>query len=709
MRIIQISRLAWCGLAVVAGIASATASAAPSFREEFARLGGVPYTTTLAAASSSDTVAWVTTHAGEVALWVATAPRYEARRVTVLTGDTGDVIDGLALSPNGHWLTYTRGPSAAPNGRTPNPAALVNGLENALWVADTAGGLPVKVATGASDALFAPDSSRFVYLHGGEPELIAIEAAANGLHLGAPKTLFKDFGDLGELTWSPAGDALAFVSDRPAHSLIGIYRLGDDRVHYVAPSIYRDVGVAWSRDGRQLAFLRLPGVSSGDIGDVLKNSRFSIWVASATGAQAAQIYRSPGLDANAQTDGSLHWLKNGQVIFLSDADGYSHLYAIDPVTRRVTQLSRGACDQESIAVNGNADQVVASGNCYEQSRRDVATWALGTTSWTRLSSAQSVATDPVFIGSGNKVLYRSATYDRAQAPAVHDAAGREQLLGSDAALRQPALRLPEIVHFAAADGTALTAVWFSPRNVQRRARAPAVVYVHGGPIRQMLPAWHMNSYYAYVYAANQLLALHGVGVLAVNYRTGAGFGRTFRDAAAYGPNGLSELQDVIAAGEYLRSRPEIDSARIGIYGGSYGGHLVANALARRSDLFMAGVAWHGIYDFTQWITNVGHPNRLAAPWGSSEATRDLAFQGSALSQVSSWRSPTLLISGDDDRNVDFAETVTLYQALENAKVPVEVYVLPNEVHAFLRFNSWLDVVDRTGRFLLDHLTPQAAQ
>jgi dipeptidyl aminopeptidase/acylaminoacyl peptidase len=74
-----------------------------------------------------------------------------------------------------------------------------------------------------------------------------------------------------------------------------------------------------------------------------------------------------------------------------------------------------------------------------------------------------------------------------------------------------------------------------------------------------------------------------------------------------------------------------------------------------------------------------------------------------MSQVQSWRSPVLLISGDDDRNVDFTETISLYKALEQARVPVSAFVLPNEVHSFLRFDSWTQVIDRTANFLLEHL------
>ncbi|HMH30311.1 MAG TPA: prolyl oligopeptidase family serine peptidase [Steroidobacteraceae bacterium] len=691
-------------LLVAAQVAANRAHADSRLAAEYAQIAGSVYTTTVAAASGSDTVAWVTTHRGDVALWVAKGPAYLPRKLLELPGDTGDEINGLVLSPDGRWLTFNRGPSDAPNGRVPNPAGLANGLEDALWVITTRGGQPEKIAIGASSATFAPDSARFVFVVENQVLVSKLKATPPANDFEPATMLFKEMGGIDSLVWSPSGDALAFTSARPGHGLVGVFKL-HDRVRYIAPSIDRDVQVSWSLDGRRLAFLRLTGVAAGQVANVMTDTRFAILVADASGSEAIEVYRSPGSDAGIATSDSLHWLKDGRVAYISDADGYSHVYAVDPDSRQVTQLTKGRCDEEAIVVNAAGDALAASGNCFDQDRREVAMLDLVEGAWKRVSADRSIATDPVFVGLGNTLLYRSASYDRAQSPAI-GSTGRERLLSNGSTTAQ-SLELPEIFHLAASDGTPLTAVWFAPRGAPSGSRAPAVVYVHGGPIRQMMPGWHPNPYYAYVYAANQLLARHGVGVLAINYRTGVGFGRAFRNAEGFGPNGLSELQDVIAAGDKLRSIPGIDPARIGIYGGSYGGHLTANALARRSDLFSAGVAWHGIYDFTQWATNVGHPNRLSTAWGNTESTRGLAYQSSALSQVRTWRSPVLLISGDDDRNVDFVETISLYRALEDAHVPVSAFVLPNEVHSFLRFSSWTQVIDRTASFLLAHLSADA--
>ena len=114
----------------------------------------------------------------------------------------------------------------------------------------------------------------------------------------------------------------------------------------------------------------------------------------------------------------------------------------------------------------------------------------------------------------------------------------------------------------------------------------------------MLLGWHYSDYYANAYASNQYLASRGFVVLSINYRLGIGYGYEFHRPPSGGAQGASEYLDVKAAGEYLRTLPQVDGARIGIYGGSYGGFLTAMALARNSDLFSAGVDIHGVHDWT---------------------------------------------------------------------------------------------------------------
>ena len=186
------------------------------------------------------------------------------------------------------------------------------------------------------------------------------------------------------------------------------------------------------------------------------------------------------------------------------------------------------------------------------------------------------------------------------------------------------------------------------------AKHPALVFMHGGSRRQMLLGWHYMDYYNNAYAMNQYLASQGYVVLSINYRSGIGYGLNFREAINYGASGASEFNDVEGAGLYLRTRADVDPARIGLWGGSYGGYLTALGLARASDLFAAGVDFHGVHD---WSARLPATAAAVSAGGAREDAARTAFESSPMASVRTWRSPVLLIHGDDDRNVNFSETI----------------------------------------------------
>jgi dipeptidyl aminopeptidase/acylaminoacyl peptidase len=196
-------------------------------------------------------------------------------------------------------------------------------------------------------------------------------------------------------------------------------------------------------------------------------------------------------------------------------------------------------------------------------------------------------------------------------------------------------------------------------------------------------------YYNNAYAMNQYLASLGYVVLSINYRSGIGYGLQFREAVNQGPSGASEYHDVEGAGLYLRGREDVDPKRIGLWGGSYGGYLTAMGLSRGSDLFAAGVDFHGVHD---WSARAG-----AAPNATDDAART-DFESSPMASVKTWRSPVLLIAGDDDRNVNFSETVNMAIALRQQGVYFEQLILPDEIHGFLRHESWLKSYKATADF-----------
>jgi dipeptidyl aminopeptidase/acylaminoacyl peptidase len=198
-------------------------------------------------------------------------------------------------------------------------------------------------------------------------------------------------------------------------------------------------------------------------------------------------------------------------------------------------------------------------------------------------------------------------------------------------------------------------------------------------------------------------------VLSVNYRLGIGYGYDFHNPPGAGWRGAAEYQDVKAAGEWLRAQPQVDPTRVGIYGGSYGGYLTALALALDSNLFAAGVDIHGVHDWTARLVRglFGEERYEKVP--DAERAAEVAWRSSPVSAIATWRSPVLVIHGDDDRNVRFSQSVDLVRRLAAAGVPHEELVVPDDTHHFMRHANQVRVDLKTAEFLERKLVRSGAE
>jgi dipeptidyl aminopeptidase/acylaminoacyl peptidase len=307
---------------------------------------------------------------------------------------------------------------------------------------------------------------------------------------------------------------------------------------------------------------------------------------------------------------------------------------------------------------------------------------------------------PVPLAAG-RVAFVSAAAIRPAVVEIQLRPGLNRIINASNPSGGAATVVPQRVVFTAADGTSVHGQLFTTGGT---AKKPGVIFVHGGPPRQMLLGWSYMDYYSNAYAVNQALAQRGFVVLSVNYRLGIGYGRAFQHPDKGGPAGASEYQDVVAGAKYLQALPQVDPARIGIWGGSYGGYLTGLALARNSDIFKAGVDFHGVHDWSRLLAEEASPAKRYEQGDWAEALKT-AFLASPDADVATWRSPVLLIQGDDDRNVRFNQTIDLARRLDAAGVRYEELVLPNEIHGFLRHASWLTADAATIDFLTRQLKP----
>ena len=254
---------------------------------------------------------------------------------------------------------------------------------------------------------------------------------------------------------------------------------------------------------------------------------------------------------------------------------------------------------------------------------------------------------------------------------------------------------PRQVIFPATDGLHIHGQLFLPKDAKPGEKLPTIVFFHGGSRRQMLLGFNPMQYYAQTYELNQYFVSRGYAVLSVNYRSGTGYGMEFRQAQHYGAFGGSEYLDIQGAVAWLKAQPWCDAKRIGAWGGSYGGYLTALALARDSADFAAGVDLHGVHDWSYEL-DLWKPTNDPAH-NTTEAAKT-AFAASPIADVKQWRSPVLLMQGDDDRNVLFGQTVRLAAALRAQGVHVEEKVFPDEVHDFLLHRDWVNAYELAADF-----------
>jgi dipeptidyl aminopeptidase/acylaminoacyl peptidase len=330
---------------------------------------------------------------------------------------------------------------------------------------------------------------------------------------------------------------------------------------------------------------------------------------------------------------------------------------------------------EQVWLSSDGKHLYYSTNAGDIDRRHI--WRVPTKGGTavQLTTGDEIETYPAVLASGEKVAVLNASARRPQSIAIVPATGgKPEVIFPTLPKEFPLDRqvVPENVTLTAEDGLKFNNQVFVPKDIRQGERRPALVFVHGGPQRQMLLGYHYRHFYHMAYAINQYMASQGYVVMSVNYRSGIGYGKEFRNAPNRGARGNSEYQDVLAAGKYLQSRPDVDAKRIGIWGLSYGGILTAQALARNSDIFAAGVDIAGVH-----------------LWGNSIDPKNVAYQSSSISQVEKWKSPVLLIHGDDDRNVAFSQTTGLVQLLRAHGVYHELIVFPDDVHDFLLHRRWL--------------------
>ena len=642
--------------------------------------------------------AWLAKQADRSMVLFARAPDFRRVVLATRTDEQGQPITDVTLSPDGKHVVFTTG---QPRGEmTFNPASLVDAPAATLWLQSTTPGSKAVNIGHGSDAGFSLDGRTFYIKRDGDLVSLPLSNPA-----AKPKVFAKGGAGWSQLVWTKTGD-LIFVDNRRGYSFIGRFHPGAREVDWLVTGVDRLALPVLSPDETRLAFLRLPGRKHSTTPDQTEAEPFTIGVVDLRTGGSRDIWstRGPAITLGMDDDeGALRWASDDTLVFYSEDDNWGRLYALPAAGGAPRALTPPNCMvAESEAAKA---QLLVVHNCADLDTRQISLIDAGSGAVRAAPQPDSVLAHAAI--GGNYAAFVGSTPDQAPLLRVMDlSTGKTRLTEryADYGYISPLTGLPpREVHLTSLDGVPFTGQLFLPSTPGPH---PGLIYVHGGPQRQMFPAFHYMGYYAGDYAMNRRLAEQGYAVLAINYRSGIGYGRAFRDAPGRAWRDASEYRDVLAAGRWLASQPGVDPSKIGIWGGSYGGLLTGQALSRNSDLFKAGVGIHGVYDWS-WPSPIKGHLSPSTYFGVDKKDEDRARATSPVGHVDTWRSPVLLIHGDSDMNVDFVETVDLTQRLREQGVEVRTLVFPGEAHDFIRHSAWQRLWRTMDSYFLEKLPPAA--
>jgi dipeptidyl aminopeptidase/acylaminoacyl peptidase len=707
----------------------------------------------LTSARKVDRIAWMAYERGMRNVYTAAAPDFRPVRLTRFLEDDGTDLSDVNISDDGSTIVFIRGSAPNRDGWVANPMHDPAGAERAIWAVRSRGGAAWRVAQGSAPQL-SPDGRYVLFMRDGQIYRARVSPAAPTTAMDTGGVPFiRAWGRQSNPRWSPDGSKIAFVSERVNHSFIALYDVKTRNVSYVAPGVDCDANPVWSADGRRLLFTRRPGTpfglqsqqGTGGIGNPpgaatraggagsnfgcpggggrggrggggraggdappdsgltaarriagLFNATFkggytlSLMVADIATGKVTEVWHNQPGERTFNNLNNIRWAGDNVVFPMNlPNDEWDRYHAISLSENAATPVTLTTTDgliedATSVALSADGMTLYYCTNAGDIERRHI--WAVPTSGGTprQVSTGNGVETYPAPLASGKQVavLHFNAAQP-ASVALVPAEGGTPRIIFPTLPKDFPvhAHVTPEIVKTKAEDGLEISNQLFLPKDLQPGEKRPAMIFVHGGPARQMLPAYHYMQFYHWAYMFNQWLQSQGYVVLSINYRSGIGYGRSFRQAQNTNSRGNSEYQDVVAGARYLQSRPDVDPARIGIWGLSYGGLLTAQALARNSDIFVAGADLAGVHLY-----------------GNNLDPAALSFKSSAISQIDNWKSPVFLVHGDDDRNVDFSQTVGLVQLLRARNIYHELIVVPDDLHESMIHSIWVDTWERMGRF-----------
>ncbi|HLJ60580.1 MAG TPA: prolyl oligopeptidase family serine peptidase [bacterium] len=386
-------------------------------------------------------------------------------------------------------------------------------------------------------------------------------------------------------------------------------------------------------------------------------------------------------------------------------EGWWHLYVLDTETGTLRALTGGeaedvghAVDRPRISPDGR--EVIFSANRVNLGQRHLFSADLTTGELRQVTGASGTSVEPEWSPWGDRIAFKHSTIHHAPEIWIVDRGGEEmrRVVGAMPPGVDPGrFPLPKAATIRGAHDWEIPGYLLTPEPLEPGRRYPALVYVHGGGMRQMREGFPPLEAYAFHYAVS--LWLTGLGVVSylVNYRGGIGYGRAFEQGNS-GGLGVLECQDCVRAGEYLKSLPFVDPERVGIWGLSYGGWLTLASLCRSPETFALGVNFAGLWDFGRWMAWAKEAYRppydyfLGRARGTRAESPDVWRNASPRHLIERMRAPLINFHGTADAAVPFEQLDLIVEDCVRHGKRFETHYYPGETHLFTHRATWRDAL-----------------
>jgi dipeptidyl aminopeptidase/acylaminoacyl peptidase len=597
------------------------------------------------------------------------------------------------------YMTRAVGGTAwSPDGKTIAFISNISGRNN-IWLVPSEGGWPTQLTVSdqrQARPAWSPDGKWIAYMsdYDGDEQW--------DIFMVAPKTgEVKNVTNTREIAeedpaWSPDGRYLVYMVKPKTSSVfeIDVFDTVLRDVKHITtgtPNDKMNVRPIWSHDGKWIAYTQ----------EQAKGTDSNIFIAEvATGKsdlltphEGEQIFRVSDFSPDAAS-----------LLLTSNAvNGYENVGVLNIASKKITWLTKEKWETSAGHFSPDGKSVTWTANV--DGNTDIFIHDLSPGKTTPLPLPKGVnelgGAESAFTRDGSRLLYY---HDGAKAPddawVYALATGKSHQVTSSlvGGVQADEMVEPFLVHYPSRDGKwAISAFVYVPFNLPRQPISPAIVYVHGGPASQTV-----NSFNRLIqYMANQ-----GYIVIAPNYRGSTGYGKDFQHANLFDMGG-GDLQDVLAAADWIKKTGYVDPKKLILMGGSYGGYLTMMGVTKAPDVWAAGVP---IVPFVNWFTEIEHEDPVLqqsdiATMGDPKTNKALFEDRSPIFFVDKIKAPLFILAGGNDPRCPEEESQQVVDAVKKNGGKAELKVYKNEGHGFAKVENLIDAYRRATGFLKDTVPP----